>query len=75
MNVRQHIATEKRKLGTLPAEECGGCALARLHFGCTIAAMEVAGLGNYENRHKDWEGFKHIADAVGIKECKRWKTA
>jgi len=34
--------------------------------------MEVAGLGNYENRHKDWEGFKHIADAVGIKECKRW---
>ena len=34
--------------------------------------MEVAGLGNYENRHKDWEGFKHIADAMGIKECKRW---
>ena len=28
------LATEKRKLGTLPAEECGGCALApslRLH--------------------------------------------
>ena len=47
-------------------------ALLRLHFGCTIAAMEEAGLGNYENRHKDWEGFKHIADAVGIKECKRW---
>lgn len=44
----------------------------RLHFGCTIAAMEAAGLGNYENRHKDWEGFKHIADAVGIKECERW---
>ena len=47
-------------------------ALLRLHFGCTIAAMEVAGLGNYENRHKAREGFKHIADAVGIKECKRW---
>jgi hypothetical protein len=47
-------------------------ALLRLHFGCTIAAMEEVGLGNYENRHKDWEGFKHIADAVGIKECKRW---
>ena len=25
-------------------------AFLRLHFGCTIAAMEVAGLGNYENR-------------------------
>ena len=28
------LATEKRKLGTLPAEECGGCVLApslRLH--------------------------------------------
>jgi len=34
--------------------------------------MEAAGLGNYENRHKDWEGFKHTADAVGIKECKSW---
>ena len=44
----------------------------RLHFDCTIAAMEAAGLGNYENRHKDWEGFKHTADAVGIKECKSW---
>ena len=43
----------------------------RLHFGCTIAAMEVWGVGDKYNPANGKEN-KYITDAVGIRIQDKW---
>lgn len=46
-------------------------AYLRLHFGCTIAAMEVMGMSDSANPVNGKE-TKYVADAVGIKIKDQW---